>query len=1114
MQEDINDSDGDGITNELVEASSDHNIVKIKVQVAEYRKNTDDKDLAWASAIGYKGIQTKTPAIDLVIDDISDNNIDLSASGATMLGIDYRKNADMKNGLNNLDNFSYYDNDGKDNDNDNVTDYDGGSSTSTEGDILEADSDHIDNDNDGVVDEAFEQDDNSTKYSIEVYSGEPFVIKPDSSINVASGDVGVWIKGPNDSSFTEETSNFIDLSTNDSLAKTLGYEGASSIPPNTIYAYSQSDYVVDSSTEEGTYQIKAIGRTRPDSESGFYMKRSYSYTVDVTSPTMEDLSPPPGTFVPSTSVTLAVTAEDNVALDRIYVFEKKKLGTTTDGEEDYTWKLIKHQPIDLKSAEQFTSMNVGILLENVNEGQHKYRVVVKDRAGNVTSDQTSVYVTNEPDFKPPIVKPLSPVESGNGSLTSSYMTIESNPEVVARIKDSEIKGGVETQSGVYIGQGWPKVVYKVFESDTTAPAIEDVTIDYDDPTSDGFVVATSRVSFIKHNVNNVTMSLDINESLSEGDKVLIGVYARDKAGNVMDSPRKWYIEYTSSLDGTGPNIGELIVMQLGNHPNLTPPFIYTRDWTNPETSSMTVQDSKTFHVGWTAADQDGIRRWRLHYTEVVDLNADDSNVMPHSNSPKTKEFSTSVINDGESYGTELMDLDLSSPGVFYFCIEVTDYNPSSSPYYGKTTYYYLGDPDSDGNLEPVTHNDPPNNTSPDQNSGGSIKSKWIPVRVEDLNLLVFNMDNTSESSYVSEYYTDNAGPFYWDSTENHDSEDSSDKKINVSSQLTENLLKDYIDSNNNNVFDDYDMVLFFSGGSDPTPFTDGAIKFLHKYFASNYSTFRDQDNADFYPSGDKSQSSYFDAANPPRFVFVGKRFFHDYQSGTDMQKYFIERWLGLDSDDVSSYSGISDSPFSVSNLNYFWLTDALDNVTSLFDPLMGFSFGEVKKDSSGNELSRTSLSNFIKKLQITYDDSGFYDGLDNQTAPEPDLWEPITDRFNYKGVDYPANPGVHQDEFFSGPHDRYAYATKSSLVFGLDPDNINYTAARWMYPGNKVTEDTVTKWDFMINDYYDAERTKMKYYLERNEHTKLYHLGFNVEAVSTERDRYMILKRILKFMSY
>src|SRR6056297_933020 len=1091
MEEDIDDIDGDGITQELVPSTKDHNIIRISVKAAEYIEGVADDKLNWATTIGHKGIQSQLPGIDLVINDTSDDGLDLSAAGAAMLAIDYRKNADILNGLNNLDNFSPFDKDGVDNDGDGKIDY-------TDGDVLEADSDNIDNDGDGVTDEAFEQEDMSTDYNMEIYSSEPFLINPSTEANIQSGDVGVFLKAPGDTAFTDITGNFSEKTGTD-------------ITPNTIYVY--NNYTINSDSEEGQYEIKVMGRTNPDRESGFYMERSYSYIVDVTSPEIAELSPDPGTFVPNQTVTIAVTVTDNFALDRIYVFEKKEL------EEGYTWNLVKHESINLEIADVFTNMNVGVTLEDVPEGEHHYRVVVKDKAGNVDYDETSVYVTDEPDLEPPVVIPETPNVSGIGTNDSPYLSDDILTTITAKIVDSKIEAGVETQSGVYIGRGWPEVYYKIYDysEGDVAPDIDTIT---DITTLDGIQVATSRSSYIKHNVNNVTISFEILEELAQDDKILLGVKAKDKAGNIMSKARMWYVEYQPDIGNNSPSVSHLHVRQKSNHPNLEPPFIYTPDWKDSDLyPTVTDQENKNFYIGWSSYDQDGIKKWEVHYTEVVPPNWTNLSMgdIRSVNSPKNKDFDLALINDGQGYGVTLSDLNLdleknfddTSPylkkeGVFYFYISVTEYDPTdTTDYTGDTSYYYLSDEDGDG-----TPDTPAVQTSSPGDLQSDIASKWIPVKVENLRLLLMNLDDI-DGSITSQFYTSDSGPFYW----RYDSTNNIEDCVHIdAATITKDYLVSKIDKDSNGSFDDYDMVLFFSGSDTPDVFTDDAIKLLHRYFAAPYDTFRSMDSDDFYPddTGDgigNKEPVYYDESESPRFVFIGKRMFHNFALGSEMQKYFINRWFGLDHLLLDDYSELSNTPYIISNLREMWKNStsndsAYNHVKDLEDPVLGEFIGEIKKDSNGDELDRTVLDNYIKKLEIANDGVGFYDGYDNQSTP--DRWNLLGESLTYNFSDYPRNPAIHVDGFYNGPNDWYLYATKPSGIFGADTDNINYGAAFWMYPG--IFDNDVSKWEFGINEYYNEEEQILRYYINRNTHTKLYHLGFNVEAVSTERDRYATLK--------
>ena len=1079
MQEDINDLDGDGITSELVESNTDQHIMRISVMVAEYEDGYSDDQLSWATALGYKGEKSELPAIDVTVDDLSDNDVDLTNPTAVALSIDYRKNADILNGLNNLDNFSPYDKDGADNDKDGKTDY-------QNGDILEADSDHIDNNGNGIIDEAFEQDDFKTKYRLQVYSPEPFTLSADGC--------GVWYKDP----------------------KMTDYAPLTGFSPNSEKTvYTLGEFYINQDFPEGIWYIKVIGRTNPDLQSGFYMKRVITFNVDITAPVISEISPSPGSFIASSSVTLAVTATDNFSLDRFYVFEKKMLGTySTDSTgaqvEDYSWELIKHKSIDPNTAKTFSSMNVGMQIDNVSEGEHYYRVVVKDRAGNVGYAETYVYVAKQPDLNPPKVYPLTP---GAGTKAVPFVTNVNNAPITAKIVDSNIVAGVERESGVYIGNGWPKVVYKIYKDGDT---LEDFSggIDFNNPDSQGLTVATSYVSYVKHNINNVVMKLTLPSELSDDDTVFVAVLAKDKAGNIMEEPRMWYFTYSSSTTGTGgPIISGITVQQSsilphkdvpqGIVPDIAPPYVYNPNWS----SSNNDLENRDFYIGWDAYAANGIKKVELHYTDVG-----------NPTSTHVKEITFDPNDYSTTYGFVLDDLDISSPGNFYFYIKAVEYDSTDSNGEGKATFYYL----NSAGMPEITDVQP--STDPVAN--------WIPVNVENLKVIVFDMDlkttDSGDDDAVRNFYKKEYGPIYW-----RDQDCTVIKDVSPAS-LTPSILAGYLDKDGNGKFDDYNVAIFFTGSDDnPVALPDDTLKMVYQYMASKYDEFRALDNTDFYSDPNKPKSSYYDMNNIMKFAFIGKRIFSNYNSG--LAQKFKNRFIGIVGN--SGYDEITSLPYAVSNLNSFWYSDAEYYEVSLFDPVLGELFGKVKKDSSGDALSRDDIANYISKLKIADDGNGLYDGIDDNKTVVPNRFSPYAEFIG----DIPSNPAVHSLAIYGGGNDRYAYATKISLNFGSDPDDKNYIAATWMYPG--VNKNG--KYDFSPDLFYKDDNG---YYIKtdvygrllykddigstitREEYDdawkvpifspvwgndeKIYFLGFGIESISNKADRYATYKAILQFLNY
>ena len=1039
MQEDTADIDGDGITNELVHSNSDQNIMRITVSVAEHFDNVAESHYVWASAVGYKGVKSDKPTVDIYFNDISDDDMVVSTSGAVALFVDMRKNADIINGLNHLKNLSPFDRDGIDNNENGLTDY-------TEGDILEADSDGIDNNNNGIIDEAFEQNNFQCHYEGVVYSADPFKL------------LHVNLTAP-DGSVTDIASHFTANSDN-TLYRWAVSEGS-------IGNYS-GGWVIYDTTANGKYTVEVEARTNPNLETGVILdKRTYDFIVDTVAPEITEISPAPGTFVPHTMVTLAVTVKDNPpgeesiptsGLDRVYVFEKEEFDV--GGDLKYHWKLMGHQLIEKESSDIFSSMNVGINLEGVSEGWHYYRVLVKDRAGNASAMETEVYVTSEPDIKPPRIYPLLPYDPAGTAQTGSP-----TPQVAARIVDSTIINGIETESGVLVAplEGHPRVLFRVLETG------DPTTIDWTNTT--GFSDVSAQVAYIKHNINNVTLQFSPGVTLAEGDIVLVGIEASDKAGNI--SRREWLFTYDSNAGNNDPFIDEVTVQQLANHPNLEPPYIYNPYWV----SGGNTQANRNFYIGWHASDSNGIALVALHYTAVGDTTVKFT---------KSREILEQPMAD--SFGFELDDLNISQPGTFYYYISVTDGA-------GGNSYYYL---DADG--QPAQQQTPP----------GDAETDYIPVRVEQLRVLVFDMDTEESGSLdnVRPFYTAIDGPLYWN--------DLDCNVVEVAQNAEASTLMGYIDDDDDGYFDDYDLIIFYTGSTaSPPGFTDDFIRLIHSWMTAPYEDFRtfyaavqEGINGDldmFHSTGDKTVvSPHYREGRPPRVAFIGKRFFDNFDSTSpltsDMKQYFIRRWLGLGMAGKQEYSDFSTHPYVVSNLQNpaLWVAGA---TTIIGDPVFGATVGVMKKDSNENDLPRSVGSNYLRRYLLAPVEGEYYDGYANQDSPVPHRWSLGLDILSADeklgGKRLLANPAIHGYDY--NGTDGYLMAGKQALVYGYDPDNIAFTAGVWVYNGKGAVDD----WDFEIIDEEPGETD-----------TKLLYLGFGIEAISTENWRYEAMKSLVRFLYY
>lgn len=1165
-QEDIIDSDGDGITTELVFSNSDNNIMRITVQTALYDEKTlkekGEAGLLWATAIGYKGISMQSPSIDFVINDLSDDDL-TPGPNAVLLGLDIRKTADMNNGLNHLKNMFEFDLDTIDQNGDGKKNY-------NDGGFWEADSDGVDNDGDGIIDNALEQAyaDGTPKklralYDIEVYSSEPF------TLSAAGGTYGVFITDKvginppyvSTTDWHDITSWFEEVSGSDKKH----YKTKSSMTLKVSNMGTVNQFKLDNPVEdlifEGTYTVCVIGRTNPTLASGYTMIKSYPVIVDTTPPVVSDISPSDGSFIPTTTVTLAARAYDpnNASkLNMAYVLERMP----ATGLSGYTWVLRQIQTIennvDAVSALP-SSLNISVNIPNVSFGWHYYRIVVLDRAGNAGYQETSVYVSPTTGDKGgnktgdgktgtglvgglripgiespeaanfPIIQPLAPwsaeqeiLATGN-DLISTFGTVanmpiinSSTPKISILLIDSDVSDGIETQSGIVVDRqsGWPKVFYKVYEKDDV--------VDSSIWSAEGVSDATALSNHIQYNVNNVIVQF-VPESIPVNGKVLIGVKAIDKSGNL--SVREWVVKTDDSYTNPAPEISNILLFQRANHPNWIAPFPYNPDWL----STNNDVENKNFFIGFSTAGRVQLKTVTLHYTDVFDPASIPSSVEYHR---QTLDL-TDKYSYGDNFGFNLSDLNLSSPGVFMYFITVEDVNGKIAYFYNKsiTMPYYrdtLESPIVTNKIVtmPITQFTPPASSSFSATSlnHGAISAaigKWVMVPVQKVRILTLNMDTSTNADAIEEVYKDPAGAFYWNSS-------SSDfKMIKVEQNISYESLKGLIDKNSNDIFDDYDIIVMFTGDTAAPPgFDEGVIVHLHRWLMSptENDVYRNLDNDVFYPwdGVGRGVSPHYSASVAPRVVFIGKRFFNVTRNSSSpwtLWEAFAARWAGIDPSSRQAYD-VAVNPYVVSNLRFAYDVGTGNKID---DTLFGRFLGQVipvwKTDGSldvdATDAKRDELDKYQIKLAIAQKSPVVnYDGIDTNSIDGPYRWKLMGENFPKEKVqpatssgltvpvdittDLPINPSVHNGTVAS-PYDYYKYAARWSLVFGDGLEDLGYTAGTWVYKGRVING----KWDYRI---FDNERDTIN--------SKVLYLGFGIESVATKDHRYVMMKRIIRFMYY
>ncbi len=1163
-QEDIIDADGDGIKTELVFSNSDNNIMRITVQTALYDEKTllekGDAGLLWATAIGYKGISMQSPSIDFVINDPSDDDLS-PGPNAMLLGLDIRKTADMNNGLNTLHNMFVFDTDGSDQNGDGKNNY-------NDGGFWEADSDGVDNDGDGVVDNALEQgyvDSISGKlrvsYDIEVYSTEPF------TLSASGGTFGVFISdkvGINPpyidmTDWHDITGWFEEVSGSDK--KHYKTKSTMKLKVSNMGTVNNPNFVDPASdlVIEGSYTVCVVGRTNPTLASGYTMIKSYPVIVDTTSPIVSDVSPSDGSFVPTSTVTLAARAYDpnNASkLNMAYVLEKIPNGSTSG----YTWVLQQIQTIennvDAVSALP-SSLNISVNIPNVSFGWHFYRIVVTDKAGNAGYQETSVYVSPTQGDKGgnktgdgitgkglpgglriagtedsestnfPIIQPLAPwnaeqelLNTGSdlvttyGTSTNIPLVNNESPRISVLLIDSDTSDGIESQTGILVDRasGWPKVFYKTYESDElTEPSIW---------TAEGVKDATALTNHIQYNVNNVIVQF-VPESVPTNGKIQIGVKAIDKSGNL--SVREWIVKLDDGYTNPAPEISNILLFQRANHPNWVAPFPYNPDWLATEDDI----DNKNFFIGFSAAGRNQLKTVTLHYTDVFDPASIPASITYHR---QTIDL-TDKYSYGDNFGFNLSDLNLSVPGVFMYFISVEDTNGKIAYFYNKsiTIPYYRESLDATIETNkvvtmPITQVTAPasySTTATTLNHGETSAAigKWITVPVQKVRILTLNMDTSSTSDAIEEIYKDPAGAFYWNSS-------STDfKMIKVPQNATPETFEGLIDKNANGKFDDYDIVIMFTGDTVAPPGLDeNAVLHLHRWLMSpaENDVNRGLDNDVFYPWDGigRGVSPLYSTTVAPRIVFIGKRFFNVTRNGSSpwtLWEAFAARWAGINPNNRENYD-VSLDHHVVSNLKQAYDVGTGDKLN---DTLFGHFLGQVipvwnsdgTLDVDDTDARRSDLEQYQVMLSIA-NKGGNYDGIDTNSIDGPYRWSMMGENFPKEQVqpsassgltipvdittNIPNNPSVHNASVAT-PFDYYRYAARWSLVFGDEPDDLSYTAGTWVYKGRLING----KWNYSIND---TNRDTIN--------TKTMFLGFGIESVATKDHRYVMMKRIIRFMYF
>jgi len=1114
-QEDVADADDDDITSELVISTTDEGIMRISVQVAHYDvvKPKPDDELAWVSAIGYKGVTVLIPSIDILFNDPSDDDLDLKGSTSdptgskiVLIGNDYRKTAELENGLSAVKNMFSFDKDSADSDGDGKLNY-------KDGELWEADSDSVDNDGDGDIDGACEQASDGgigkTKvgYEIEIYSSEPFLLQ------------SVEIKKPDNTQYTSITaSSFIE--------KVSGDKRIYKLKSSTYFNVIKDITSPSNSTMNGLWSIKVTARTNPTAASGYSMTREYPFIVDTVAPTLEvfqENSSQFDSFYLPTRTTDTQTGGSKI--DRVYVFEKEEL---TGGK--YSWNLVSQESIDQQVYQESQDpgyTNTKPLLTGVTPGFHTYRVAVRDSAGNVGYKDILVEIRPFQGYDPgntmgngttmtgrpigasnlgadasltydfPLIQPLYPwnqeteILNTTSTLNSTYGTVANPAELHSLtssigilIANTDVLDGVDNQPGLDIEPGWPKVFYKVYKNTTSSTSIWADT-DVKD--------ATSTTVFVKENnkMAIVTFEPDYGDA-TVGDELLIKIGVKVKTLAPMDHPeyarysmREYCIRYRSAsvLANTDSQVSGLFIKQKSNWENLTPPFMCNSSWVAGNTTAT----NKNMYIGLFVGDQDGLKKVSLYYTNVLNPSS-----LPGSisyNTPIEISYNNGVYCANPSF--MLSNLDIKTPGTFYYYIKIEDQSGNVSYYYNKTVKF----PYYQESVESSMQTDKNILLPMIQNSSPATFSSLMSVNIEQPRILVLDMTNDTN---VSGVYTSAMNAWYWNSSSVQY------RVLTITSTITSDLLTS-IDLNSNGKLDDYDVIVFLSGTN--SYLNETSLQSLHQYLMSPtaYASYRAIDKEVFYPTGTIDVHPYYSSATPPRLAFIGGNMFNiTGTSASGAIKFadaFAARWAGIAPGSSASYT--DNNLYVVSNLRNAYTVSGSYKYS---DPVFGHFIGQVKPewesdgsfDADGTDDNRSDLSKY-KYALLTSDLASMYKfNLVSERFPSGTLVATPGTGVTVNIGNLVMNSGVHSPGVVE-PADYYSYSARGALVYGYDPDNLYYSAGTWVYHGRLIDG----KWNYSINAL-DPDKIN----------SKTIYLGFGVDKAKYFSDQYVMMKRLLRYLYY
>ena len=210
-------------------------------------------------------------------------------------------------------------------------------------------------------------------------------------------------------------------------------------PVKIKYKKNESDETLPMTLNNGVYEIELTPGTGTDSDSVHYIPDgNHTFTIEATdkagnkvSKSIEvvtDVTAPTWVTTPAISSTLAYTQEimgENNQVSETRKYYKSNLININVKATDKT-SGVKEIVYNLDSAQNESTGNANITLDNLSEGKHTVSIKAVDEAGNVSNDTILIFYV---DTQSPLEPELMSIDSESGAALEGYIN-ESKSKLV------------------------------------------------------------------------------------------------------------------------------------------------------------------------------------------------------------------------------------------------------------------------------------------------------------------------------------------------------------------------------------------------------------------------------------------------------------------------------------------------------------------------------------------------------------------------------------------------------------------------------------------------------------------------------------------------------------